>query len=63
MAGGDTVQPGTATPLPSGTPDLQNNPAAMAMPAAVAWWNLLQEQFTQAVASAGAGNHTPGVYS
>jgi hypothetical protein len=24
----------------------------MAMPAAVAWWNMLQEQFTQAVASA-----------
>lgn len=27
-------------------------PAAAAMPAAVAWWNLLQDQFTQAVASA-----------
>jgi hypothetical protein len=51
-AGGGTAQPGTAAPLPSGTPDLQNNPAAMAMPAAVAWWNMLQEQFTQAVASA-----------
>lgn len=34
-----------------------------AMPAAVAWWNLLQEQFRQAVASAiptpGAGSETP----
>jgi hypothetical protein len=51
-AAGGTAQPGTATPLPSGTPDAQANPAAMAMPAAVAWWNMLQEQFTQAVASA-----------
>jgi hypothetical protein len=51
-AGGGTAQPGAATPLPSGTPDAQGNPAAMAMPAAVAWWNMLQEQFTQAVASA-----------
>jgi hypothetical protein len=51
-AGGSTAQPGTATPLPSGAPDVQGNPAAMAMPAAVAWWNMLQEQFTQAVASA-----------
>jgi len=51
-AGGGTAQPGAAAPLPPGTPDLQNNPAAMAMPAAVAWWNMLQDQFTQAVASA-----------
>jgi hypothetical protein len=51
-AGGGTAQPGTPTPLPSGAPDAQGNPAAMAMPAAVAWWNMLQEQFTQAVASA-----------
>ena len=50
--GGGTAQPGTATPLPSGAPDAQANPAAMAMPAAVAWWTMLQEQFTQAVASA-----------
>ncbi len=34
---GGTTQPGTA---------------AAAMPAAVAWWNMLQEQFTQAVANA-----------
>ena len=51
-AGGGTAQPGAAAPLTSGAPDLQNNPAAMAMPAAVAWWNMLQDQFTQAVASA-----------
>jgi hypothetical protein len=51
-AGGGTAQPGAATPLPSGAPDASANPAAMAMPAAVAWWNMLQEQFTQAVASA-----------
>lgn len=51
-AGGGTAQPGTAAPLPSGAPDAQGNPAAMAMPAAVAWWNMLQEQFTQAVANA-----------
>jgi len=50
--GGGTAQPGAAAPLPSGTPDAQSNPAAMAMPAAVAWWNMLQDQFTQAVASA-----------
>jgi hypothetical protein len=51
--GGGTAQPGAAAPLPPpGAPDLQNNPAAMAVPAAVAWWNMLQEQFTQAVASA-----------
>jgi hypothetical protein len=51
-AAGGTAQPGTATPLPSGAPDAQGNPAAMARPAAVAWWNMLQEQFTQAVTSA-----------
>jgi hypothetical protein len=51
-ASGGTAQPGTATPLPSGAPDALGNAAAMAMPAAIAWWNMLQEQFTQAVASA-----------
>ena len=50
--GGGTAQPGTAAPQGAAAPDAQNNPAAMAMPAAVAWWNMLQEQFTQAVASA-----------
>jgi hypothetical protein len=51
-AGGGTAQPGTATPLPFSAADAQGNLAAAAMPAAVAWWNMLQEQFTQAVASA-----------
>jgi hypothetical protein len=51
-SGGGTAQPGAAAPLPSGAPDAQANPAALAMPAAVAWWNMLQDQFTQAVASA-----------
>ena len=41
-AGGGSAQPGADAA----------NPAAMAMPAAVAWWNMLQEQFTQAVAQA-----------
>ena len=49
---GGTAQPGTAAPQAAGAADAQGNPAAMAMPAAVAWWNMLQEQFTQAVASA-----------
>lgn len=51
-SGGGTAQPGTAAPPGSAAPDAQGNPAAMAMPAAVAWWNMLQEQFTQAVANA-----------
>jgi hypothetical protein len=49
---GGTAQPGTATPPPAGAPDALGNAAAAAMPAAIAWWNMLQEQFTQAVASA-----------
>lgn len=49
---GGTAQPGTAAPQAAGAADAQGNPAAMAMPAAVAWWNMLQEQFTQAVANA-----------
>jgi hypothetical protein len=53
---GGTAQPGTAAPQAAGAADAQGNPAALAMPAAVAWWNMLQEQFTQAVASA----MTPG---
>jgi hypothetical protein len=52
---GGTAQPGTATP-PAGAPDAQGNLAAAAMPAAIAWWNMLQDQFTQAVTSA----MTPG---
>lgn len=38
-------QPGTAAPA-------QDPAAAIGMPAALAWWNMLQEQFTQAVATA-----------
>jgi hypothetical protein len=49
---GGTAQPGTAAPQSAGPADAPGNPAAAAMPAAVAWWNMLQEQFTQAVASA-----------
>jgi hypothetical protein len=49
---GGTAQPGAAAPQAAGAPDAQANPAAMAMPAAVAWWNMLQDQFTQAVATA-----------
>lgn len=52
-AGGGSAQPGTAAPAgTSAGADAQGNPAAMGMPAAVAWWNMLQEQFTQAVAQA-----------
>jgi hypothetical protein len=50
--GGGTAQPGTAAPQAAAAPDAQANAASMAMPAAVAWWNMLQDQFTQAVASA-----------
>lgn len=70
--GGGSAQPGApaqdqasahaAAPSSAqgGTPD----PAALGMPAAMAWWNMLQEQFTQAVASAmtpaeGATKATP----
>ena len=44
--GGGSAQPGT------GTPSGADAGAAMGMPAAMAWWNLLQDQFTQAVATA-----------
>lgn len=37
---------------PSAAPNAEPPPAAAAMPAAVAWWNLLQDQFKQAVTSA-----------
>jgi hypothetical protein len=43
-AGGGTAQPGAAAQDPAG--------AAAGMPAALAWWNMLQDQFTQAVATA-----------
>jgi hypothetical protein len=45
-AGGGTAQPGAAPAQD------QAGAAAAAMPAALAWWNMLQEQFTQAVATA-----------
>jgi hypothetical protein len=50
-AGGGSAQPGTTSGTNSGTP-AQDPAAAMGMPAAMAWWNMLQEQFTQAVATA-----------
>ncbi|WP_296952162.1 PhaM family polyhydroxyalkanoate granule multifunctional regulatory protein [uncultured Massilia sp.] len=67
-AGGGSAQPGTATPLPpaGGAPDNAAAAAAAAMgvPAAMAWWNMLQDQFTQAVSAAmtpadGAGIKKP----
>jgi hypothetical protein len=45
-AGGGSAQPGAAA-LPGADAG-----AAMGMPAAMAWWNLLQDQFTQAVTAA-----------
>ena len=45
--GGGTAQPGAAAPAQD-----QAGAAASAMPAALSWWNMLQEQFTQAVATA-----------
>jgi hypothetical protein len=44
-AGGGAAQPGTGAPAPDPA-------AALGMPTALAWWNMLQEQFTQAVATA-----------
>lgn len=52
-----SAQPGTEIPLGNTQGAGASQPgadaaAAMGMPAALAWWNMLQEQFTQAVASA-----------
>lgn len=44
-------QPGASAAAEAGAP-AQDPAVAMGMPAAMAWWNMLQEQFTQAVASA-----------
>lgn len=44
--------PGAAGPAVAGAQEAMTDIANAAMPAAVAWWNLLQEQFRQAVASA-----------
>lgn len=55
---GDSAQPGTA-----GAAGADGGAAAaMGMPAAVAWWNLLQDQFRQAVTTAmsSAATATPG---
>jgi hypothetical protein len=46
-AGGGSAQPGAAAPAGADA-----GAAAMGMPAAVAWWNMLQDQFTQAVSAA-----------
>jgi hypothetical protein len=46
-AGGGTAQPGAAAPAQD-----QAGAAAAGMPAALAWWNMLQDQFTQAVSTA-----------
>jgi hypothetical protein len=44
-AGGGSSQPGTAAPA-------QDPGAALGMSTAMAWWNMLQEQFTHAVSAA-----------
>lgn len=52
--GGSSAQPGAgASPgaTPGAAPDALPG-ADMGMPAAMAWWNMLQDQFTQAVTSA-----------
>ncbi len=42
-----------APPVPEAAPDgIDASQASAAMPAAVAWWNMLQDQFRQAVATA-----------
>jgi hypothetical protein len=51
--GGGTAQPGApAADQQSPQGAAQDPAAATGMPAALAWWNMLQEQFTQAVATA-----------
>jgi hypothetical protein len=47
---GGTAQPGAATPPPAAGDSA--GAAAMGMPAAMAWWSMLQDQFTQAVNAA-----------
>lgn len=53
-AGGASAQPGTASApgAATGSASGADAGAAMGMPAAIAWWNMLQDQFTQAVATA-----------
>ena len=50
--GGGTAQPGAATPPPAPAAGDNAGAAAMGMPAAMAWWSMLQDQFTQAVNAA-----------
>jgi hypothetical protein len=63
--GGDTAQPGTPSPLGTGhdaasaATSAMDAAAAMGMPAALAWWNMLQEQFAQAVTHAMASATPP----
>ena len=53
-SGGASGQPGTASAAgaAAGSAPGADAGAAMGMPAAMAWWNMLQDQFTQAVATA-----------
>jgi hypothetical protein len=52
-SGGGMAQPGAPAADQQAAPGTAQDPAAaMGMPAALAWWNMLQEQFTQAVATA-----------
>jgi hypothetical protein len=52
-------QAGTPPPAAAQAPGAAPTADAM-MPAAVAWWNVLQDQFRQAVASAMPADATPG---
>lgn len=51
-AGAESGGGGTAQPGAGASAQDQAGAAATGMPAALAWWNMLQEQFTQAVATA-----------
>lgn len=53
-AGGAAAQPGTASAAgaAAGSGPGADAGAAMGMPGAMAWWNMLQDQFTQAVTTA-----------
>jgi hypothetical protein len=49
--GAGTAQPGAGAAAGAGAP-AQDPAAALGLPTAMAWWGMLQDQFTQAVASA-----------
>jgi len=56
-SGGGSAQPGAPSSDQASAPSSAQGgaadpAAAMGMPAAMAWWNMLQDQFTQAVATA-----------